>query len=199
MDNVPHADRIDAVLHFWYGEIQETEDYRTQQSKRWFMGGADIDAEVSEHFAQDHARAASGAYDAWMATPHGCLALVLILDQFSRQLYRGQSQAFATDAKARGIVTHAVAKGLDGDLHAYERWFLYMPMMHSEDGRDQDRSIALFSQLAHDEPRLSGVVPFAMEHCETIKQFGRFPYRNEALGRVTTPSEQIYLDTRHAQ
>ena len=125
-----------------------------------------------------------------MASAAGCLALIVLFDQYPRNVFRGTARAYATDAKARAVARHALDKGIDRGLNRVQRLFLYIPFQHSEDRDDQARSVALFDSLDMEMAARS-----AKEHFETIARFGRFPHRNAALGRASTPEEQAYLKT----
>ena len=190
------SDRIQAIHDFWFGEIEETEEYVRSRTKTWFANNSEFDQQIITQFADDYERAATGDLDGWMDSPHGCLSLVLLLDQFSRNMFRNDPKTWATDEKARAIAAHAIAQGLDQQLHPCERRFLYMPFMHSEEIDDQKHSVTLFKKLAEIDPLAKSAVPYAIKHAETIEQFGRFPYRNEVLGRTSTPEELEYLEQR---
>ena len=169
------------ILAFWFNETP---------SWRWFRGGRDFDAEIARRFAPLHAAAAAGRLEHWRSTAEGALALVLIMDQFSRNLYRNDRRAFAADEAARIVASDALARRRDFAFRApTPRAFLYMPFMHSENDADQSWSIRLF------KTRLSGEwdIRHAYEHARIIAQFGRFPHRNAALGRPSTRAEKLFL------
>lgn len=171
------------VLQFWFKEAGR---------RKWFRGGASFDEEIRRRFGDHHAAASAGALESWRATQDGALALLLILDQFSRNMFRGKARAFASDAKARAIAYEAITRRFDKISPPVARQFFYLPFMHSENLADQDRSVALFTALLPASDNL----PYAIEHRRVIEEFGRFPYRNEALGRVSTPAEMGYLRQR---
>jgi uncharacterized protein (DUF924 family) len=161
--------------------------------KKWFAKSAAFDDAIRLRFEPTHHAAARGEYAAWAAEPDGALALLLLFDQFPRNLYRGGAHAFATDPLARAIAGRAVDTGLDRGVADPLRPFFYLPFEHAEDLADQDRSVALFE--AHDaETGDVESLRWAVLHRDVIRRFGRFPHRNAALGRTTTPEEQAFLD-----
>jgi len=170
----------DAILEFWFGP--EAEPY-------WFRRNPALDDRIRERFLATHRAARDGRLAAWEATPRGALALVILLDQFPRNLFRGSPEAFASDAMALRIAAGAVDRGFDGSLAPQERAFLYMPFMHSEQLADQRRAVALFRAAGLDDN-----IAHAEQHREIIQRFGRFPHRNAVLGRETRAEEQAYLD-----
>jgi uncharacterized protein (DUF924 family) len=167
------------VLHFW----------REAGPAKWFKKSDAFDAAVRLKFEPVHQAAARGEYDGWAQTADGALALLILLDQFPRNLYRRSAHAFATDGKARAIARKAVAEGFHRQVEAPMRQFFVTPFEHSEDIADQDQAARLAGELA--DPDLA---KWAALHREIIARFGRFPHRNPALGRVTTPDEQAFLD-----
>lgn len=166
------------VLTFW----------RAAGPDKWFTKDEAFDAEIRERFLGSYEAAATGALSDWEATPDGVYALLILLDQFPRNLFRGSPQAFATDVQALGIAERAVAHGFDRALDNPERRFIYMPFMHAEDLAHQERCIALC--LAADDPE---GVKYAEIHRDIIRVFGRFPHRNPVLGRDTTEDELTFL------
>jgi uncharacterized protein (DUF924 family) len=180
----------DDVLTFWFAEGPST--FR----KAWFTKDDSFDASIREGFGDLVAPARDGALDGWAATAEGALALLLVLDQFPRNLHRGSAEAFASDAHARAIARDVVlARGLDRGLHPVQRMFLYLPFEHGESMPDQDLSVALFEGL-RDSPAMAapdGAIDYAWRHRVVIQRFGRFPHRNLALGRASTPAEQAWL------
>ena len=156
---------------------------------KWFKKVAAFDEAIRLKFEPTHHRAARGEYDAWAATAEGALALLLLLDQFPRNLYRGSGHAFATDAKARAIARAAVERGFDRQVEPALRNFFYLPFEHSEDLTDQDYCLALCAEAGvADDLKWAGL------HRDIIARFGRFPHRNASLGRITSPEEQAFLD-----
>ena len=180
--------RAAEVLRFWFGADA---DYGKSR-KAWFEKNPEFDHEIRERFSALCDQAASGALDAWQALPGECLALVITLDQFPRNLFRGDAKAFASDARALGAARHAVESGYDEGMLPVERLFLYLPFEHSETLDDQWRGIALIGRLAP-WPETADVFPYAVRHWEIVRRFGRFPHRNAALGRSSTPEELKFL------
>ncbi len=179
-----------SVLDFWFGAPGSAEAGTTRDV--WFTKRTAFDQECRDRFEALHRAAASGALDDWSRTPHGTLALVILLDQFSRNIYRDTPQAFAQDAHALRIAREAIARGFDREMTPLERMFLYLPFEHSENLADQVRSLELFSSLQR-FPETENVMKYAMAHSDVIARFGRFPHRNAILGRKSTPEEERYL------
>lgn len=168
------------ILNFWFEESGR---------RKWFSGGRLFDAEIRNRYSEHHRAAASGLLDHWTAKPDGCLALLIILDQFSRNIFRCDPRAFTTDAYARAIAERAISRRFDMIATEDQRAFFYMPFMHSENLADQRQSVTYF------KARLASAdnIPFAIEHMEIVERFGRFPHRNQTLGRIPTPEEIRYL------
>jgi uncharacterized protein (DUF924 family) len=175
-----------ALLAFWFGAPGDP--HHGQFRPEWFQKSDAFDAGMRERFAADHDRAARGEHDAWAASAPGALALILLLDQVPRNIFRGTPRAFATDARALDVAKQAIRDGHDESLTPLERLFLYMPFQHSEDPVEQDRSLALYERLG-----LEDAHKFALRHQEIIARFGRFPHRNAILGRASTPEEEAFL------
>lgn len=175
-DGLPQEAR--QVLHFWFTELRP---------EQWWRDDI-LDQQIASRFGEVFERLAKGVPDAWLVTPHGVLAAVLVLDQFPRNMFRGTARAFATDSAARRLAENAVDRGLDQALSVDERLFLYLPFEHSEDGGDQQRAVALISALGNAQ-----YTDFARQHKQVIDRFGRFPQRNGALGRVSRPEEEAFL------
>jgi uncharacterized protein (DUF924 family) len=167
------------ILGFW----------RQAGPQKWFGKRAAFDDAIRLKFEPVHHRAARGEYDAWATGAEGALALLILLDQFPRNLYRGSAHAYATDGKARAIARTAVEAGFDRQVEPALRNFFYLPFEHSEDMADQDYSLALSTE-AGDPDNLK----WAIQHRDVVARFGRFPHRNAALGRATTAAEQAFLD-----
>ncbi len=185
---------VDDILTFWFGP--PSEPGHTQPRGRWFEKDPAFDAECARRFLSTHEEAAAGGLQSWRDEPRGCLALLLLLDQFPRNLFRGTPRAFATDAQAREVARHALARGLDVSLPPVWRWFFYLPFEHSEDIHDQRLSVSLFEMLALRNPRdpgSTGTLEYARRHHDIIARFGRFPHRNAILGRESTPEEVAFL------
>lgn len=180
------------VLDFWFG--REGEPEYGQFREEWFRKDPEFDARITQQFADLYEEAASGNLDGWRDDAESCLALVIVLDQFPRNMFRGDGRTHAADGKALGASQYAVEHALDRELPAFQRMFLYMPFMHSENAEDQRRSVELFERLAG-EKGAPDVVSYAAGHKEIVDRFGRFPHRNEILGRETTPEEAEFLTT----
>jgi uncharacterized protein (DUF924 family) len=186
------------VLEFWLGDGLD-KDWPTQDlGKRWFGGGAELDADIRARFGAAVQEAVAGGLRDWEQKPLTRLALVILLDQFTRNVFRGKPQAFAGDARAQRLVLQTLAAGEDLELPWAGRVFLYMPLMHAETLALQDECVARFTRLQADAPdslkqRLQGNLDFARQHRAIIARFGRFPYRNAALGRDDTAEEQDFL------
>ncbi len=163
--------------------------WRAAGAKKWFAKNPNFDAAIQLKFEPVHYMAALGRHDKWMETAEGSLALLILLDQFPRNLWRGTGHAFATDGKARFIARHAVTTGQDLEIEPLLRPFVYLPFEHSEDMADQDEAVRLCTALGDPE-----TLKFAELHRDIIARFGRFPHRNASLGRTTTPQEQDFLD-----
>jgi len=163
--------------------------WREVGPKRWFKKDAALDADIRRRFLDTYESAAAGELDAWQQTPDGALALLILLDQFPRNLFRGSARAFATDPQARAIASRAILNGFDAGF-GNMRTFFYLPFMHSEDLADQERALAFYR--AHNA---TDGLKWAEEHADIIRRFGRFPHRNAALDRTTTAEEQAFLDS----
>jgi uncharacterized protein (DUF924 family) len=184
------ATLIREVLEFWFGPHGHPE--RGGLREIWFTKNADLDAEIGRRFRDDVIDAGRGLLDGLSSTAEGVLTLLVLLDQFPRNMFRGEARAYAYDPKARAVATLAVRMGLDKLLSAVERMFVYMPFQHSENLEDQVRSVALCKTLPM-VPWRDEVVDFAVKHHDIIARFGRFPHRNAVLGRVSTPEELNFL------
>ena len=168
------------IIEFWFHQTPEEFLFKTD---------AAFDQRIRDRFGAVHRVAAAGQLDSWMATPVGCLALVVTLDQFPRNMFRGSPEAFASDDQALAVADGAIARGLDLQLAPRQRMFLYLPYQHSERLDHQHRSVELVTSLdgEPDWPK------YAERHLEIIARFGRFPHRNAVLGRETTPQEAEFL------
>jgi len=180
---------IKTVLQFWFDDL----GIDAGKSRRvWFSKRPEFDQEIRDRFLPLYHQAATGLCDFWQSTAEGCLALILVLDQFPRNLFRGQPQAFATDGQALTVAQRAIARGLDQQLPLMRRWFIYMPLQHSESLEHQHQSVELFRALAAD-PETASADVYAVKHLEVMQRFGRFPHRNVILGRESTPEEISFL------
>jgi uncharacterized protein (DUF924 family) len=168
------------VLDFWFGELTD---------KDWFAGGEELDAKIRDRFVALHEELSKGAPAEAKTDPDAALAAVIVYDQFSRNMYRKKPEAFSTDALALEVARHAIDQGFDRELDDRRRWFLYMPFQHSEVLADQERSVDFFKQIGNEE-----AIKYAVEHRDIIARFGRFPHRNRALGRESTPDEIAFLE-----
>jgi uncharacterized protein (DUF924 family) len=167
------------ILGFW----------RNAGPQKWYAKNHAFDEAIRLRFEPVHHRAARGEYDAWAAMPEGALALLILLDQFPRNLYRGSAHAWATDPKARGIARAACEAGFHRQVDPELAQFFVLPFEHSEDLADQDFGLAVAAELGDPE-----ILKWVRIHRDIIARFGRFPHRNPPLGRVTTPEEQAFLD-----
>jgi len=184
--------RAREVLDFWFG--REGEPEYGQSRDEWFRKDPAFDARVTQEFFDLYEQAAAGDLDGWREGAESCLALVIVLDQFPRNMFRGDGRTHAADGKALEASKYAVQHALDRELPAFQRMFLYMPFMHSESVEDQRRSVELFERLAGEEGG-PDVVSYAVAHRDIVERFGRFPHRNEVLGRQTTSEEAVFLTT----
>jgi uncharacterized protein (DUF924 family) len=188
-----------AVLDFWFGELDALGCADAAHVQRWFANDEAFDAACRARFSAEHQAIASGAREAWLETPRGRLAYVIVLDQLSRNMFRGTKAMFAADAQALRAADAGVTRGEDRSLAFDERGFLYMPFMHSEDAGAQARCVALFAALRDEvdgeqRRRAAMSLDFAERHRAIIERFGRFPHRNAILGRESTPEELAFLE-----
>jgi uncharacterized protein (DUF924 family) len=167
------------VLAFW----------RDAGPDKWFKKDAAFDAEITRRFLALWQAAAAGELAAWEAVPESALALVIVLDQFPRNMFRGNCRTYASDALARAVANRAIARGFDRQTPHIERQFFYLPFQHSENLADQERCLDLARAYGDDE-----FTKYAEQHADIIRRFGRFPHRNAALARATSPEEQAFLD-----
>ena len=174
MTTFPSSDKI---VQFW----------RDAGPTRWFKKDPAFDAALKARFESAHHAAATGEFDGWASDADGALALLILLDQFPRNAWRGSGHMFATDGKALAVARTAISAGLDRQVEETLRAFFYMPFMHSESLIDQERCVVLCADLPEN-------LRFAILHRNIIQRFARFPHRNDALGRTTTPEEQRFLD-----
>lgn len=191
-----------ATIHaFWFGATADEDDEPdivARQSALWWKKQPEVDAEIRLRFAPLVTRAAVGELDDWLGSPRGRLALILLTDQFPRNIWRGQAAAFAFDVLALRWAKEAIERGLDLQARPIERVFLYLPLEHSENLADQRESVRLFDELAADavpaaRSAFAGYLDYARRHLEIVERFGRFPHRNAALGRETSAEEAVFL------
>jgi len=198
--------RAEAILDWWFagGDDAHPIGPGSPCYQRWFRGGTVVDAQVAELFAEDVHAARAGTLDGWRGSARGELALILLLDQFPRHLFRGRAEAFASDATALDISRACIAARRDEQLALIERIFIYLPIQHSERIADHELAFDRFRTLeAQARARSAGVVALCVgaigeqqEHFDTLQRFGRYPYRNAALGRASTAEELTYLASR---
>ena len=188
---------IERILDFWFGEIKDgltVED----RNKFWFMPNADVDSTIRDKFEDLVTGAGSGKLKRWESTPGGSLALIILLDQFTRNIFRGKPDAFQYDSIARRICSEGIKNGTDKKLEIIERCFYYLPLEHSENLEDQDRCVKLFEELLIrvDKSKISLIknsLDYAVLHRKIIEEFGRFPHRNIILNRESTQQELDFL------
>lgn len=178
------------ILDFWFGASSSAT--RGRPRDQWFRKDPAFDAYIRKHFFGCHEAASSGRLSAWESTPYAALALVLVLDQFSRNMFRGEARAFQSDALALAAARRLVERGFDRIFRPVERWFAYLPFEHSEDIAVQRRSLTLFGSLEA-LPECATSIEYARRHYDIIARFGRFPHRNELLSRQSTPEELKFL------
>lgn len=188
---------IQTSLHYWFGELDGAGMAAPQQHQRWFGGEPDVDNYCREQFGTQVDAAVAGKLNHWAESDRGLVALVLLLDQFTRNIYRGTPQAFDGDARALALVQHAIAERRHLSLPLIHQVFVLIPYEHSEQLAVQKTGVALFDALVEraDCPEIRSFRNYAMAHCEVIERFGRFPHRNSILGRESTAEERDYLVT----
>ncbi len=171
--------RIEEVLRFWFDDLSPDD---------WFESGEGVDNLIRERFQELHEALREQVPETWRSSARGCLAAVIVLDQFPRNMYRGTSRAFAADGAALSLAKEALVRGFDRELSTDERKFLYMPFEHSENPAEQARSMELFGTLENELD-----LDYARRHKEIIDRFGRFPHRNAVLGRISSPEEIEFI------
>lgn len=168
-----------SVIAFW----------RDAGPEKWFKKDDAFDQDIRDRFLATHEAAAAGKLSAWEHSAEGALALLILLDQFPRNMFRNDARSFATDPLARAVAAGALVRGFDAQVETAMRSFFYLPFEHSEDMADQDRSVAFYKALND-----ADLLKWAELHADIIRRFGRFPHRNQLLGRTTTPEEQAFLN-----
>ncbi len=184
------------MLDYWFDGVGADGEPGPAAARRWFGGGRAVDEEIRERFGDATGEALRGGFVAWENAPRSRLALVVMLDQFTRNLYRGRAQGFDGDGRALALTRATLAAGEDAELSPVERYFLYMPLEHAEDAGAQDEAVRRFTALSEERPGsrfFGGGGDWAVRHQRTIERFGRFPSRNAALGRETTQAEAAFL------
>lgn len=172
------------IIDFWF---------TPPMSSHWFSSSSDIDQDIKARYEFTWEQARDGLFDHWKELPEGCLALCIVLDQLPLNMFRGQSKSFSTEQMAVDVVKHAIDKGFDEEISRNQVAFLFMPLMHSEILQDQHLSVNSFEKT-----NLEGNIRFAKHHREIVRKFGRFPHRNEILGRESSPEELVYLKSDEA-
>ncbi|MBF0277857.1 MAG: DUF924 domain-containing protein [SAR324 cluster bacterium] len=189
--------KIESILNFWFGDLQADNQIPHEKREIWFKKSEETDQTIREQFETDLLKAIEGTED-WEKTPRGILALIILFDQFSRNMFRNTAKAFAQDPLSLRLCLDGVSAKIDEQLRPVERIFFYMPLMHSEVLENQKRCIQCFEKLLEStapETRemIKGSLDFAHRHCEIIEKFGRFPHRNEILGRPSSREEEEFL------
>lgn len=194
--------RAEDLLSFWFGPEPDNGVEVARRFPVWFNATPNFDAELRTRFAATLEHAITGEFETWTETAHGSLALIIALDQLPRNLYRGNSQAFATDDRAIAVAKHGIARGFDRELSIIERLFFYIPFEHAENAEMQDRCLAFYITLdkmatATLKETTRKCIEGSTEHRDVIKRFGRFPHRNEILGRRSSAAERGWLEQHH--
>jgi len=192
--------KLESILTFWFGDLKDGEMPTEEKMKMWWAKDEATDEYIKTNFESQLLLAKEGGLQEWKDSPEGTLAFIILLDQFSRNIYRGTPSAFSQDSIALETAARGIEKGFDKDLHPAQRVFFYMPYMHSEDIHIQEKSLQLFRGLEEEFktfPKLSPTVSenrkYAEAHHDIIKRFGRYPHRNEILGRESTAEELEFL------
>ena len=189
------------ILQFWFGDYKDFNHYPVDKANTWFQKSTDFDESINKKFGPLVDQAKNSELLDWTTeTPYTCLAYILLLDQFTRNIYRNQPQAFAHDELARTAANGAITKGFDKQLPLVCRVFMYLPFEHSEDKNDHPKCIELFQSIIEVAPedqkeRYKGYLSFAQQHKDIIDRFGRYPHRNKILNRVSTTEEIEFLET----
>lgn len=191
-------DVLPLVLEFWFGTEGDDAEIAAAKGTVWFGKSDATDRQIEEQFGELVRQAAEGAFNATLYTPQQRLAVIILLDQFTRNIYRGQPDCFASDPLALQLALDGLEQGEDRELRPIERVFFYLPLEHSEELALQDRSVALYAELMEEVPGawrklFAGFHDYAVRHRVIIERFGRFPHRNAILDRVSTPEEAEFL------
>lgn len=187
------------ILSFWFANATIDPSRARERYDFWFKASPEIDATIRERFTDLYTRARAGNLQSWQASPRSCLALIIVLDQFPRNLYRATPAAFATDPQAQTIVQHGLAQSYQSALDWIEQAFFLMPLQHAEQLSLQEESVRRCQELLSQAPAewqaiVDSFQRSAEKHLSIIQQFGRFPHRNSILGRASTPEERAFLD-----
>ncbi len=190
---------IDDIIDFWFGPLDEHGQADAGQAARWWKKDPAFDEEIRTRFEPVHRAIHARELENWLADPRGRVAQIVVLDQFSRNMYRGRPAMFASDPRALQMVQDGLDRGDDRALPRDPRAFFYMPLVHAEDLAVQDRAVALFTELCDGSPpdrreRAAAMVKYAGMHRDIVRRFGRFPHRNAILERPSTPDEIAFLE-----
>lgn len=191
-------ERLQKVLDYWFGFKRGDAEVSADKGALWFRKSSETDREIEREFGELVSQADNGAFNGQVHTPKNRLAVIILLDQFTRNIYRGKPNCFSSDPLALQLALDGLEDKQDQQLRPIERVFFYLPLEHSEDLALQDRSVELFSELAAKTPDeckkiFSGYLDYAVRHREIIARFGRFPHRNDILGRASTEEEAEFL------
>jgi len=186
------------ILNFWFGELLDDATFPTEKGKMWFGDGSKYDETIRSQFGADHEAARNNKLDDWKRTPQDFLALIILLDQFSRHIYRDTPEAFVQDPQALALCLEGLQQKIDQQLKPVERSFFYLPLEHSEDLEVQKVCVEQFRKLVSDSPAaiefaMANSLEYAVKHFDIINRFGRFPHRNKILGRKSTSEEVEFL------
>lgn len=197
--NTAQDPRIERILETWFGILDASGRPNPAHIQSWWKKDPDFDETLRSTWGRSVEEALRGELDSWATQTRGRLALILLLDQWTRNLYRGSAGMFRGDEAALGLAQEALAAGIDLELLPIERVFLYMPLMHSERLEEQRQCVALFTRLVEEAPEalrdlLRNNLDFAQQHCVIVERFGRFPHRNALLGRASTEEERLFLE-----
>ena len=193
------TDSFEDILDFWFGELDEHGRASPDHRKRWWTKSGAFDEAIQSHFLDDYEAIVAGEREAWRSTARGALAYIIVLDQFSRNMFRGTPKMFVADALAREVCREGLDAGFDAELSFDERVFFYLPLEHSESINDHALCMELFERLLASAPQpLEGdakyYLDFAARHKAIIDRFGRYPHRNEILGRASSDEEAKFLE-----
>ena len=193
------TDPIEDILDFWFGELNEHGCSTPEHRKRWWTKSDAFDESIQHHFLDDYEAIVAGEREAWRSTARGTLAYIIVLDQFSRNMFRGTPEMFAADELAREVCREGLDAGSDAELSFDERVFFYLPLEHSESMDDHELCLKLFERLLESAPELLQAdakyyLDFAVQHKAIIERFGRYPHRNGILGRASSDEEAKFLE-----
>ena len=192
------TDPIEDILDFWFGELNEHGCSTPEHRKRWWTKSDAFDESIQHYFLDDYEAIVAGEREAWRSTARGALAYIIVLDQFSRNMFRGTAKMFAADELAREVCREGLDAGFDAELSFDERVFFYLPLEHSESMDDHELCLELFESLLDSAPELLQAdakyyLDFALQHKAIIERFGRYPHRNKILGRASSDEEAKFL------